>query len=108
MESSIFWLELWVDLSFSTSHKQLSGGTANVYAGQPLDTVKVKVQTFPHLYKNWVVCLKDTYKLDGIRGLYAGTIPALTANIAENAILFAAYGYCQKASSSLNLTDNLI
>ncbi|VDO90953.1 unnamed protein product [Heligmosomoides polygyrus] len=75
------------------------GGTANVYAGQPLDTVKVKVQTFPHLYTNWVTCLKDTYRLDGIRGLYAGTVPALAANIAENAVLFTAYGYCQKVVS---------
>ena len=31
-----------------------------------------------------------------IRGLYAGTIPSLAANIAENSILFAAYGACQK------------
>lgn len=51
-----------------------AGGIANVYAGQPLDTVKVKVQTFPNLYSNWIVCLKDTYKLDGIRGLYAGLL----------------------------------
>ncbi|CAD6187919.1 unnamed protein product [Caenorhabditis auriculariae] len=72
------------------------GGVANVYAGQPLDTVKVKVQTFPHLYNNWVTCLKDTYRLDGVRGLYAGTLPALAANVAENAVLFTAYGYCQK------------
>lgn len=28
----------------------------------------------------------------------AGTIPALTANIAENAVLFTAYGYCQKVT----------
>ncbi|KJH52851.1 hypothetical protein DICVIV_00896 [Dictyocaulus viviparus] len=75
------------------------GGVANVYAGQPLDTVKVKVQTFPHLYTNWMTCLKDTYRIDGIRGLYAGTLPALAANISENAVLFAAYGYCQKAVS---------
>ncbi|CAJ0600196.1 unnamed protein product [Cylicocyclus nassatus] len=78
------------------------GGIANVYAGQPLDTVKVKVQTFPSLYKNWVVCLKDTYRLDGIRGLYAGTVPALAANIAENAVLFTAYGYCQKIVSIIS------
>ncbi|KAK6739630.1 hypothetical protein RB195_008243 [Necator americanus] len=78
------------------------GGTANVYAGQPLDTVKVKVQTFPKLYKNWVTCLRDTYRLDGIRGLYAGTVPALVANIAENAVLFTAYGYCQKAVSVIS------
>ncbi|TKR77349.1 hypothetical protein L596_018344 [Steinernema carpocapsae] len=73
------------------------GGVANVYAGQPLDTVKVKMQTFPKLYGNWRTCFVDTYKLDGIRGLYAGTIPALAANVAENAVLFTAYGYCQKA-----------
>ncbi|XGW17581.1 hypothetical protein V3C99_002294 [Haemonchus contortus] len=72
------------------------GGVANVYAGQPLDTVKVKVQTFPQMYTNWVTCLRDTYRLDGIRGLYAGTLPALAANVAENAVLFTAYGYCQK------------
>ena len=29
-------------------------------------------------------------------GLYAGTVPSLAANIAENSILFMAYGGCQK------------
>jgi len=80
-----------IDLAAGTA-----GGIANVYAGQPLDTVKVKMQTFPHLYKNWVKCFTETFKADGIRGLYAGTVPALAANIAENAVLFTAYGYCQK------------
>ncbi|KAK6024793.1 hypothetical protein OSTOST_09332 [Ostertagia ostertagi] len=75
------------------------GGVANVYAGQPLDTVKVKVQTFPQLYTNWVTCLKDTYRLDGIRGLYAGRFTSMAANVAENAVLFTAYGYCQKIVS---------
>lgn len=42
-------------------------------------------------------CLKVTLKNDGvIRGLYAGTTPAIMANVAENSVLFAAYGYCQK------------
>lgn len=27
---------------------------------------------------------------------FLGTVPALAANIAENAVLFTAYGYCQK------------
>ncbi|XP_046978910.1 mitochondrial ornithine transporter 1 isoform X2 [Vanessa cardui] len=73
------------------------GGIAVVYVGQPLDTVKVKMQTFPHLYKGMFHCLKQTLHNDGIiRGLYAGTTPAIMANVAENSVLFAAYGYCQK------------
>jgi solute carrier family 25 ornithine transporter 2/15 len=53
-------------------------------------------QTFPQLYSNWVKCLGETFKMDGLKGLYAGTLPALIANVAENAVLFTAYGYCQK------------
>lgn len=64
---------------------------------QPLDTVKVKMQTFPILYTSMTNCFISTYKKDGIvRGLYAGTIPAVVANVAENSVLFAAYGGCQK------------
>lgn len=63
---------------------------AGVYAAQPLDTVKVKMQTFPQLYKGMIDCLVTTYKRDGIRrGLYAGSIPAVAANVAENSVLFA-------------------
>ncbi|VDK87194.1 unnamed protein product [Litomosoides sigmodontis] len=72
------------------------GGIVNVAAGQPLDTVKVKMQTFPTFYPNAIRCLGSILRLDGIRGLYAGAMPALAANIAENAILFTAYGYCRK------------
>ncbi|KAH9505236.1 hypothetical protein Btru_059032 [Bulinus truncatus] len=73
------------------------GGITSVYVGQPLDTVKVKMQTFPTLYKNGLDCFLKTYKQDGIaRGLYAGTVPSLAANISENAVLFCFYGVCQK------------
>jgi len=44
-----------------------------------------------------------TYKQDGIyRGLYAGTVPALIANIAENSVLFLFYGVCQKGVMNLS------
>ncbi|XP_022651858.1 mitochondrial ornithine transporter 1-like isoform X2 [Varroa destructor] len=73
------------------------GGIATVLVGQPLDTVKVKMQTFPQLYNNSIFCLKETIRQDGVmRGLYAGTAPAIVANVAENAVLFGAYGLCQK------------
>ncbi|VIO90907.1 Mitochondrial carrier protein [Brugia malayi] len=96
-----------VDVSYSNSIGHIKdgivdlaagtvGGIINVAAGQPLDTVKVKMQTFPTFYPKAIACFESVLRLDGIRGLYAGAIPALTANVAENAILFAAYGYCKK------------
>ncbi|CAL4064852.1 unnamed protein product, partial [Meganyctiphanes norvegica] len=74
------------------------GAIASVYTGQPLDTIKVKMQAFPDQYRNMFDCFSKTLNRDGVlRGLYAGTAPALAANIAENSVLFAAYGVCQKA-----------
>ncbi|XP_040172619.1 mitochondrial ornithine transporter 1 [Anopheles arabiensis] len=78
------------------------GGVALVYVSQPMDTVKVKMQTFPGLYKGLVNCTLQTFRRDGIvRGLYAGTLPAVVANVAENSVLFAAYGACQQAVGRL-------
>lgn len=54
------------------------------------------MQSFPELYPNSIRCFIETFKKDGIfRGLYAGTNPALIANVAENSVLFYAYGICQ-------------
>ncbi|NXC47011.1 ORNT1 protein, partial [Penelope pileata] len=72
------------------------GGTACVVTGQPLDTAKVKMQTFPGMYKGIVDCFLKTYKQVGFRGLYGGTTPALVASIAENSVLFMCYGFCQQ------------
>ena len=82
-----------------------------MYVGQPLDTLKVKMQTFPQLYPRLSVCFRQTLKQEGVvRGLYAGTVPSLAANVAENSILFAAYGACQKVvarAASLDSVDQL-
>lgn len=48
------------------------------------------MQTFPELYKGMFDCIVKTWKRDGLfRGLYAGSIPAVAANVAENSVLFA-------------------
>ncbi|XP_018565189.1 mitochondrial ornithine transporter 1 isoform X2 [Anoplophora glabripennis] len=95
MELLISQLDLWV------------GGVALVYVGQPLDTVKVKMQTFPHLYTNMVNCFMKTLKNDGVyRGLYAGTVPALATNVAENSVLFLCYGFCQKIMQRVTRVDS--
>lgn len=72
------------------------GGTACVLTGQPFDTVKVKMQTFPDLYRGLTDCCLKTYSQVGFRGFYKGTSPALIANIAENSVLFMCYGFCQQ------------
>lgn len=78
------------------------GGVANVLVGQPLDTIKVKMQTFPSLYTNALTCFKKTLANDGIRrGLYAGTLPAVVANVAENSVLFCGYSICQQAVTGI-------
>lgn len=71
------------------------GGTACVLSGQPFDTTKVKMQTFPTVYRGFLHCFSATFRQVGIRGLYKGTTPALVANISENAVLFLSYGRCQ-------------
>ncbi|XP_029372580.1 solute carrier family 25 member 15a [Echeneis naucrates] len=71
------------------------GGTACVLSGQPFDTAKVKMQTFPTMYRGFTHCFMSNFRQSGLRALYKGSIPALMANISENAVLFLSYGLCQ-------------
>ncbi|KAJ8391446.1 hypothetical protein AAFF_G00089200 [Aldrovandia affinis] len=73
-----------------------AGGIACVASGQPFDTAKVKMQTFPTMYRGFVHCFRSVYGQVGLRGLYQGSAPALMANIAENSVLFMSYGFCQE------------
>ncbi|CAF1358153.1 unnamed protein product [Adineta steineri] len=84
----------------------ITGATASVYVGQPLDTIKTKLQTFPNHYKNSLDCGQKIFYRDGLRGFYAGTLPSVLANAAENGILFMAYGQCQNMIALVrNKTD---
>ncbi|XP_069615011.1 mitochondrial ornithine transporter 1-like [Ranitomeya imitator] len=84
-----------------------AGGTACVLTGQPFDTAKVKMQTFPNMYRGLTDCAVKTYRQVGFRGFYKGTGPALLANIAENSVLFMSYGFCQRVVRRLaGLEDN--
>lgn len=77
------------------------GGIANVLVGQPLDTVKVKMQTSAQ-YRNPFSCFVKTLTMDGVRrGLYAGTSPAIAANVAENSVLFCSYALCQDLMTTM-------
>jgi len=83
------------------------GAALSVVVSQPFDTVKVKMQAFPHIYNGMTDCTVRTLKGDGIiHGLYAGTLPAVVACVAENSVLFAAYGGCQKFVTKILGHDN--
>lgn len=81
------------------------GGTACVLSGQPFDTTKVKMQTFPTMYRGFIHCFTSTFRQVGLRGFYKGTTPALIANISENAVLFVSYGRCQDVIRFVSNTD---
>lgn len=80
-------------------------GVACVLTGQPLDTVKIKMQTFSSVYKNSFKCFTDILRTEGMRGLYAGTSPAMLSNIMENSVLFLSYGQCQNFVAHLLHTE---
>ena len=73
------------------------GGFACVITGQPFDTIKVKLQTYPSQFKTPMQAFRKTLTQVGFLGMYAGCSPAIVSNIAENAVLFLCYGSCQRA-----------
>uniref|UniRef100_A0A4W5LXD5 Uncharacterized protein n=1 Tax=Hucho hucho TaxID=62062 RepID=A0A4W5LXD5_9TELE len=46
----------------SPSLSSASCGTACVFSGQPFDTAKVKMQTFPSMYRGFLHCFMSTYR----------------------------------------------
>jgi len=67
------------------------GGVCQTYAGQPFDTVKVRMQTSSaSLESGFLRTGLNTLRHEGIRGLYHGTTPALVFGLLENTIAFGA------------------
>ncbi|KAJ2844038.1 Mitochondrial carrier protein ymc2 [Coemansia brasiliensis] len=54
-----------------------AGGIAQVFAGQPFDTVKVRLQTQPDMYKGTMDAVRKTLQNDGPAGFYKGTTTPL-------------------------------
>ena len=73
--------------SLISDHFTSGGGTAT-YTTHWLDTVKVKMQTFPTEYRGGYHCLRDTVKGEGLRGLFSGAAPAVTGQVQEYNTIF--------------------
>lgn len=68
-----------------------SGMSASL-AGQPLDTVRVRLQSRGHLYSNTMDTVFKTARADGIRGFFRGALPPLLGMGPKNAIGFGTHG----------------
>ncbi|XP_026469802.1 mitochondrial ornithine transporter 2-like [Ctenocephalides felis] len=66
-------------------------GILVVFASEPLDTIKVRMQTFPTMYKGMADCFRKTIKRDTKTGLFAGTTPAMVAGLLDNTISMIGY-----------------
>jgi len=74
------------------------GGAGSTLLIHPLDSLKVKMQTFPHLYDSGVQCAREVTRQDGLRGLYRGLTPGVTLSMTEASIRYMTYGVCQVTS----------
>ncbi|ELT92099.1 hypothetical protein CAPTEDRAFT_168388 [Capitella teleta] len=71
------------------------GGAGSASLSHPLDSVKVKMQTFPTMYRGGLHCMQEVVRQDGIRGLYRGLTPGVTLSMTEASIRYMIYGVCQ-------------
>jgi len=67
-------------------------GAASVFANTPVDVVKTQMQGLEaKKYKNALDCFVQTFKNEGIRGLYKGTVPRLSRVVLDVALTFTLY-----------------
>ena len=70
-----------------------AGGASLVLVGQPLDTIKVRIQADTGgLYKGMLDCASQAIKKEGPLALYKGIVPPLTATTPMYALCFFGYG----------------
>lgn len=73
------------------------GSICCCYVGQPLDTVKVRMQTSPNVYPTLFSSLGSVVKNEGIPALWKGSVPTAMGMMAENAVAFVVYEFLKRA-----------
>ncbi|KAI8639678.1 mitochondrial carrier domain-containing protein [Parasitella parasitica] len=73
-------------------------GWAQVLVGQPLDTIKVMLQTqsSSHIYRSATDCFRQLVRQEGVKGLYRGVAPPLAGIGFCNAVMFMSNGYFRR------------
>lgn len=78
-------------------------GLITVYATQPLDTIKTRMQSIEarHLYRNSVACAAMLVRSEGVLTLWSGAVPRLVRLMLSGGIVFTMY------EKSIDLMDKL-
>jgi len=96
------------------------GGIAQVVAGHPLDTVKVRLQNQVDVpgqvkqFNGMLDTFRKTVQIEGVKGLYKGATSPLAGAMAHNAGVFFSYGQAKnwlaagKGMDKLTLSDYFI
>ena len=79
------------------------GAVCLVATGQPFDTVRVRQQTRPDIFRGPIHCAVLTASEEGVLALWRGAMPALSSSVLENTIAFAVNGYLRRL---LHLSDD--
>lgn len=92
--------------SFKDLVSSLIGSAACVYTGQPFDTVKVRMQTAsPGEFAGNIDAIRKVYKSEGLLRMWAGSIPALTGAVSENAVAFTLNGSLKRLFGDKDTAD---
>ncbi|KAF1808510.1 putative mitochondrial carrier protein [Eremomyces bilateralis CBS 781.70] len=81
------------------------GGMAQVLLGQPLDIVKVRLQTRPE-YTGALQCARSVWKNEGPLAFYKGTLTPLVGIGACVSIQFGAFHYARRIFESRNIQNS--
>lgn len=82
-------------------------GMSQVIVGQPLDTIKVRLQVESTRFKGPMDCFMQTVKNEGFFALYKGMAAPLVGIGAVNALLFATYSRL-KSIQATSLNEQLV
>ncbi|KAJ1730937.1 Mitochondrial carrier protein ymc2 [Coemansia biformis] len=80
------------------------GGIAQVLAGQPFDTVKVRLQTQPDVYRGTMDAVRKTVQNDGFAGFYKGTTTPLVGVGLCVSIQFLVMEHMKRTFAQINRT----
>jgi len=81
---------------------------AGVVIGQPLDTIKVRLQTMPDVYRNGLQCGRSILALEGPRAFFNGMMTPLLGQGGFNAIAFGVYGSFDRALKGFGLENEYL